>query len=481
MRHIKHFLFIATMISIFTISYTKEEHIAQHEKEKPIVVVIPSYNNKDWYKKNLDSVFNQKYENYRVIYINDRSPDSTGQLVEKYVKKCNQTHRFTLINNEKNAGALANLYKTIHTCQDDEIIAQLDGDDWFAHNNVLQKINAVYQDPNIWMTYGQYETLIYSKSKKKFYKIKGGCKAISHNIVRANAYRENRWKSSALRTFYAGLFKQIKLEDLIENGSFYKVTWDLAMIFPMLEMSGGRFKFIDEILYTYNCITALNDFKMRVKEQLHTENIARAKPKYKAVASIYHPIDSNQNIDIIILSDDTSNKKVSDLIESIHTYALGVGNIYVLHNSINLKNAILEKINQSPNKCVMFAKDTMRLHDFVNFSECAELVEQTYAYGFFLSLGKNTTNNCNLVRDQKIPPSVPIKNDILAWKFEEGEYEFRTPNNLNMTIYRKKDIVRSLKNLIFSSCQDLEHLWNNELFDLYKVGLFFEKAKTVTR
>ncbi len=51
-------------------------------KENRFVIVIPSNNNKDWYQKNLDSVFNQRYLNYRVIYIDDGSTDNTGTLVE---------------------------------------------------------------------------------------------------------------------------------------------------------------------------------------------------------------------------------------------------------------------------------------------------------------------------------------------------------------------------------------------------------------
>ena len=55
--------------------------------EKHIVVVVPSRNNSQWYKKNLDSVLNQKYSNYQVIYIDDQSTDNNGILVENYLKK----------------------------------------------------------------------------------------------------------------------------------------------------------------------------------------------------------------------------------------------------------------------------------------------------------------------------------------------------------------------------------------------------------
>ncbi len=83
----------------------------------PIVVVIPSYNNKDWYKRNLDSVFNQKYHNYRVIYLDDASPDGTGPLVKGYIKEKKQNHRVKFIQNEKRVGALANTYRSLLAMQ----------------------------------------------------------------------------------------------------------------------------------------------------------------------------------------------------------------------------------------------------------------------------------------------------------------------------------------------------------------------------
>jgi CDP-glycerol glycerophosphotransferase len=50
-------------------------------------VFILSYNNEPYnrYKANLDSVFQQNYENYFVVYVNDVSSDRTGELVQKYM------------------------------------------------------------------------------------------------------------------------------------------------------------------------------------------------------------------------------------------------------------------------------------------------------------------------------------------------------------------------------------------------------------
>src|ERR1700737_4705415 len=61
--------------------------------ELPMVIVIPSYNNEKWYEKNLHSVLNQHYSNYRILYVNDNSKDGTGFLIEKYLKELNVDYR----------------------------------------------------------------------------------------------------------------------------------------------------------------------------------------------------------------------------------------------------------------------------------------------------------------------------------------------------------------------------------------------------
>ena len=90
--------------------------------ERHIVIVVASYNNKDWYKHNLDSILAQDYSNYNVIYVDDCSPDGTGKLVAEYIKEKDIEHRIQLICNEERCGALANQYKAIHSCDDMSIV-----------------------------------------------------------------------------------------------------------------------------------------------------------------------------------------------------------------------------------------------------------------------------------------------------------------------------------------------------------------------
>ncbi len=306
---------LAFLVFSSTLSYTYE---------RPLVVVIPSYHNAEWYQRNLDSVFMQQYQNYRVIYIDDCSPDGTGNLVEKYVKDQEQENRVTIIHNTKRRGALANHYRAIHMCENHEIVLCLDGDDWLKHKHVFERVNYAYKDPNVWLTYGQYE--IYPTSEL------GHCRKLPESIISHHAYRECMWVTSALRTFYAGLFKQIKLQDLLLDGNFFQASGDLAFMYPMLEMANGKFTFIDDILYVYNCATPHNDFKMRVLVQIFSSNVIRARKKYKAINSLYNNDNSNNNVDLVIFSQDNP-VQLCMLLKSVQQNVFGINHIHVLYEA----------------------------------------------------------------------------------------------------------------------------------------------------
>ena len=243
--------------------------------EKEIVAVIASYNNKDWYKKNLDSIFNQKYDNYKVIYIDDCSKDGTAELVKEYIKLKNQEHRTTLIKNLKNQGATANRFKGSTMANDNAIVVIIDGDDWLAHNRVFKYINKIYSTTYCWLTYGQFRR--YPSNKV------GHCKNLDKN---QDFRKMDQWYASHLRTYYSWLFKKVKKEDLMFNGSFLSVTGDAAEMLPMLEMAKKHIQFIDKVLYIYNQSHEFNDFKIFPKEQIAMFEYIKSKNPYKELNEV---------------------------------------------------------------------------------------------------------------------------------------------------------------------------------------------------
>ncbi len=246
-------------------------------QEKQIIVMIPSYNNINHYQKNLASVFSQKngdhpYTNWSLVYTDDCSGDGTYEAVVNFVKAKGQESRCRIIKNETRHGAMANHYRAIHECPDNAIIVALDGDDALAHDRVFEKINQEYQDPQVWLTYGQYQE--YPSGKI------GHCTKLPYEVLQYNLVRNYPFVTSHLRTFYAGLFKKIKREDLMYNNDFFQITSDLAFMFPMLEMAGEHVRFIPEVLCIYNMDNPINDFKKDIHGLLAMERVIRSRKPY---------------------------------------------------------------------------------------------------------------------------------------------------------------------------------------------------------
>lgn len=269
---------LTSILLPFLMPISAKADLGEHH-EKPIVVIIPSYKNSQWYQKNLDSVFSQNYRNFRVIYIDDASPDGTGELVRSYTEEKGQEFRVTLIKNEKRVGALANLYRAIWMCAPHEIVANLDGDDWFHHDNALARINQAYADPDVWMTYGQF--MYYPAEQVGF------AKEVPPEVIAENSFRKHSRGTTALRTFFAGLFHKIKKEDLFYNGNFFPSAWDLAMMWPILEMAGVHSRFVPDVLYVYNIANPINDFKVNEAFQAELDRVTRRMPRYTPIEKPY--------------------------------------------------------------------------------------------------------------------------------------------------------------------------------------------------
>jgi len=329
------------------------------------VIVIPSYNNKNWYERNLDSVLSQRYKKYRVIYLDDCSSDGTGELVQKYIDEHSLSNKITLIKNAKRKGALANLYCAIHSCDDNEIIVNLDGDDWFAHEKVLSILARTYRDTNVWLAYSQY---IDSWGGL------GCCRKIDQDVIRQNLYRQEPNVASHLRTFYAWLFKEIKLEDLLYHGAFFPMAWDWAMMYPMLEMSGGRFKFIPNILYIYNIENPINDSKIDEQLQIYLSELIQQKKPYQPLKK--PAVSESEKMAIcsliVIANNDTSHlKKVIDQLQDKQLCT--ISSVYIFCKNRQEKstiNQIFFKKNDMTEFTIVVSEDYLgnlyaRLDEFI--------------------------------------------------------------------------------------------------------------------
>jgi glycosyltransferase involved in cell wall biosynthesis len=237
-------------------------------------IVVPLYNVEKWIDKCIKSIKLQEYQDYECYLVDDISTDNTSEIIQKLIKN---DSRFHYVKNTEKKYALKNIYEAIKNSGNnpEDIIVTLDGDDWFATKKALNILNKYYDTYRCYMTYGSY--LEYPSMKKGNF-----CQKIPENIIKNNNYRKNRWVSSHLRTFKRHLWNKIDLGDLHDdNGDFYRMTWDMAFMFPMLEMSGPLAIHVPETIYAYNRQNPLNDDKVNHSLQLQTEQKIRNKSPYE--------------------------------------------------------------------------------------------------------------------------------------------------------------------------------------------------------
>lgn len=454
--------------------------------QKPIVVVIPSYNNEHVCIQSLDSVFAQEYEKYRVIYIDDASTDNTAQLVQEHIKACNQEHRVTFIHHNINRKQLANHYLAVHSCADHEIIVQLDGDDFFAHNGVLARINEAYQDPQVWMTYGQFQEWPSGE--------KGRCEQLSDVVIRNNMFRHAPWVTSHLRTFYAWLFKKIKLSDLLYDGQFFPCAADFAMMYPMLEMAGSHSRFISDVLYLYNRQNPISYFRIAQGTTAHLEIFIRGKKKYEKLGDIDITQSSKRQphlADVIIFSENSPQQLylcVRALLDNVSglcsaTIFYQADSDYILKGYQDMLSKMqgvhairYQKGNQFKQQLmqvlhgigehVLLVQDHTLIHR-CDMHSCIEKLEATYAHAFHIHL--DVADVLNRVR--RVPPILYVGDGIYAWQYAYGEYAWRRPYSLHGTLYRTKDVCAHVQDLDFISDADLEQRWHDAGIASDAIGL----------
>ncbi|MBS0605550.1 MAG: glycosyltransferase family 2 protein [Verrucomicrobia bacterium] len=180
-------------------------------EEKPFAVIIRSHNNKSNYQRNLDSVFSQHYQNYRIIYISDGSTDGSDALVENYIQVHGHQDRVSFYKNQNRKGRLACACQAIFSCKKNEIIIEIDGPDWITNNDVFSKLNETYANPEVWAVFQDH--------------------------------------TPAFTTYYASLFQAIKKEDFLHADRFLSADDDRPYLAPILKMAGGHAKPIPDLLY----------------------------------------------------------------------------------------------------------------------------------------------------------------------------------------------------------------------------------------
>jgi glycosyltransferase involved in cell wall biosynthesis len=237
-----------------------------------MVIVTTLYNCKDYIPLCVNSIRSQTFTDFKCYITDDLSIDKSVKEVESLIEGDN---RFILIKNKEKFYQPGNYDQVIRNNSeilDNEVIVEIDGDDWLPDRNVLKRINECYSDQNVWVANGSF-------------KYHNGARGFSSPQQNFDDLRSSRFTASHIRTWRAFLWRKILVEDLKdENGIYWKISGDLSFMFPMLEMSGpDHYRFMPEINYVYNESNPLNDHKVDIKLVTEIADKIRKKEKYKRI------------------------------------------------------------------------------------------------------------------------------------------------------------------------------------------------------
>ena len=249
----------------------------QQRSDMRFHIITAMYNVEEWIGENIQCLKEQTCANFQAVLVDDLSTDDTVKLVRAAIQ---DDDRFHLIVNQEKKFKTRNVVEAIEAANPDpeDVIVMVDGDDRLAHKDVLKKLESVYQQENCWMTYGSFCDSQGVRNK--------GCRPYKESVIESHRFRKTKWIAYHLKTFKFKLWKQLNMDifyitdsevknvllrtllklrfrtwhhwkdidakDLHDcSGKYIKRVDDKAFSYPMLEMSGNKACFIDDVLYIF--------------------------------------------------------------------------------------------------------------------------------------------------------------------------------------------------------------------------------------
>ncbi len=442
------------------------------KKNKPFTFIVLTKNNSDSIEENFHSLLEQKYSNYQIIYIDRGSTDGTVEKIQALIETKDSSRSITLFSFSKEHKAFQAYFDIVGQLDDDEIIVHLCGNDFLAHPQVLNRLDQVYTNPDVWLTYGQ--NLDYNYYQKGIYRPKPKKTLCKKRIQRAP------WLLASFKTFYAKHFKKIKREEEIET-YLLSVENEIAFLLPLAELGKSHIQFIPDVLSIHNGSSQKNKKKIPFNEFSKRLSflIQETFPK------------NEKRVDLILFSDNRP-ERLDLCLKSIKTQVKGIGDISVIYWSdkyhlfsyqkmihrypkiifmtpfrekgLDFKtlfmNALIGNANSSP--YILLSSDQIIVTEEISLPICIRAMQKFRAYGFYFHLGQEKKNNC--------------LEEMYSWFIGQGQKELREPNTLKMTLYRKVDLERDFKYQQFDSPEELIMLWARQL-SLPHFGLSFNISK----
>jgi|JI10StandDraft_1071094.scaffolds.fasta_scaffold00236_24 glycosyltransferase involved in cell wall biosynthesis len=453
-------------------------------EDQAFVAIIIGGNNQGSAARNLSSLLSQSYSNVRLIYIDNGSTDGTYEKVKELAQD-----KVEIIRCEKRKAPLEILYPLIQKCARHEIIALIEGKDWLAHENVFDHLNAVYANPNVWMTYSR------AIHHPDYQKIEGA--PFSDELLLNKKLRQkDKEMITPLITFYASFFQSIKLEDFLFEGDFIDDVYSLAIQLPLVEMGPEHLFFIDEVSYVKNDEDQKVDYQLHLQKVAIAQSYLRSLPSYPTLAQLPLGLAGSSHrytSDVVIFSEDSPLHLYATL-ESLFANVQDLNDVYVLYKGsdhefqrayLNLQNefhsaeflnicdypgndyhALMTKVlsnKRHASPFLLFGTDRLVFEEKLCLHEAIAEMEKIHADYFLIAFEAG--------EEWAETKAVPLNGGIYAYQL--GVKGAKQPFTLSLC---RKNLFESLEGI--DDLPSFKKLWQRKL-QPHSVALFFEEKKTL--
>ena len=212
-----------------------------------VSVIVTSYNNEQYIKEALDSVFMQKDIDFEVLLADDCSTDNSLLIMKEYVKKHPKISR--ILNRSKNLGMCLNMYDAYHKVKG-EYIAILEGDDfWIDHLKLKKQADVLDKKKKYSGVFHYYDVLEDEKRSPHEMQLKNLVKKKKNEITMKDLIEKNYIGNLSACMFRAEILKSID-KSIFEN--FFIADWLTGML--SIDKGGPLF-FIKEKMSVYRLHT----------------------------------------------------------------------------------------------------------------------------------------------------------------------------------------------------------------------------------
>lgn len=115
---------------------------------KKVNIILPAYNGEKYIKTQIESILNQTYGNIDIYIRDDKSSDSTKEVIESFIGKESYGKRVIAVESEENWGYVKNVFETLRLSGEADYYAFCDQDDEWLPEKIEKQVNLLESKAN---------------------------------------------------------------------------------------------------------------------------------------------------------------------------------------------------------------------------------------------------------------------------------------------------------------------------------------------